>query len=612
MKRQPDAMLSVSGYSSGRRFFLPRRGGFFFMLVLVFSFSLLHFSCRSTPGGETPLPVDAPLAPEPQQPVSSGGGVVDEIRSLTETGTPSSLLSALEIIRTRGLGTTEFGRVMTSVIVTLIKTLYPAVQSQLPPLDPPLTHVYSRILRDAERGVYSAPQNNSADFLENLLPFLAFYSGTSLKNLPAENYLSAMPDLERAAQLNRESALPVFFIGNVYEHSGRQEDAVSQYTKVWELYPECFPAALSLARIMEAQGRRQDALRFLSDLVLRFPDNLQVKRQLALIYYRNGDWSRAEGAVAEILQKDSRDGEFVLMRAHIFVEQGQLLQAQAPLDIYAGINSNNRLYLFLRARVQAEAYHNRDAALNYLRSILRGSPGDAGGGWDNGSIDLWSASSLYAARLLMESSRPEDQNEGRGILRNLLAAPAPSLNIVSLALEDAVRREAWAEARPYLSRLLEQRRSVEDLLSAYVVEKGQGNNAAALSYARELYERDRSSEEGVIAYISALIDTGRREEAAAMIESRIGAIPGGVPKSRYFYLRSRVRTNEELVMNDLRSSLFEDPRNLDALIALFEIYHRRRDERRAVYYLKQALAIAPQNPRLKRYESEYQAALQSY
>jgi hypothetical protein len=90
-----------------------------------------------------------------------------------------------------------------------------------------------------------------------------------------------------------------------------------------------------------------------------------------------------------------------------------------------------------------------------------------------------------------------------------------------------------------------------------------------------------------------------------MIDSRLPALTGGTLKSRYFYLRSRVRTNEDSIMNDLRSSLFEDPRNLNALIAMFEIYHHRRDERRAVYYLKQALALAPDNPQLKRYEAEY-------
>jgi Tfp pilus assembly protein PilF len=82
-------------------------------------------------------------------------------------------------------------------------------------------------------------------------------------------------------------------------------------------------------------------------------------------------------------------------------------------------------------------------------------------------------------------------------------------------------------------------------------------------------------------------------------------------QSRYYYLRSRLGANEEAVMNDLHASLFEDPRNLNALTALFEIYHRRKDERRAVYYLKQALALAPDNPQLKRYEAEYAGAMRN-
>jgi Tfp pilus assembly protein PilF len=99
---------------------------------------------------------------------------------------------------------------------------------------------------------------------------------------------------------------------------------------------------------------------------------------------------------------------------------------------------------------------------------------------------------------------------------------------------------------------------------------------------------------------------GRRSDAAALLEARLAAAGGGVLKSRYYYLRSLLRPGEEAAMNDLHSSLFEDPRNLSALTAMFEIYHRRRDERRALYYLKQALAIAPEDPQLKRYEAEYE------
>ncbi|AEF80413.1 tetratricopeptide repeat protein [Leadbettera azotonutricia] len=552
-------------------------------------------ACGSNPDTrETPLPAEIPVPVESPQPAPPRtGGIAEEIRSLVEKGTPPALFEALELIRNRDLGNSEFGRVMNYVDATLLKVLYSATGPQLPQIDPPQTHVYTRILRDAEKGAYLNPMANSQDYLEFVLPFLALYAETR-----SERLLPALPDLQKAAELNSAALLAPFFMGIVYERSQRLDEANAQYSKAWQLSSDCYPAALGLARVLDAKGQRQEAAQLLQDLVIRFPDNLQIKRQLAIAWYRAGIWSRAEPAIAEILQRDNRDGEFILMRAHVLVEEGQFLQAQAPLDLYASINPNNRLYLFLRARVQSEGYRNRDAALNYLRSLLRGSAG---------AID--DEASVYAARLLMESSRQEDQNEGRDLLRRLLANPSPSLTVVTIALQDAVRRQAWAEARPYLARLLDERRSPQDLLSAYTVEHGQGNNAAALSYARELYEADRANEEGIIAYISALIDTGRQDEAARMIDTRLTGMSGGVLKARYHYLRSRTRASEDAIMNDLRSSLFEDPRNLLALTAMFEIYHRRRDERRAVYYLKQALALAPDNPQLKRYEGEYAGLL---
>ncbi|MDR1104917.1 MAG: hypothetical protein LBL44_01045 [Treponema sp.] len=557
---------------------------FFFLLAACGN----REAVRNTPpealsgsGGEGP----------PAESAGRPAGTADEIRRLTEAGVPSSLLRSVELIRARNLESTEFGRVMNGVNAALLRALYSDLRLPLPAVDLPQSHVYARILREAEQGGYT-PQPDSADYLQCVLPFLALTSETRKERLEA-----ALPDLRRAGGLNPSSALAPYFTGIVYERTGNLAEAGDAYAKAWGLSSECYPAALGLIRTLDGSGRKEEARRMLSDLVISYPDNMGIKRQLAVFYYENRDWSRAEAAIAEILQQNSRDGEFLLMRAHVLVEEGQALQAQAPLDLYAsGNTANNRLYLFLRARVQMEAYRNRDAALNYIRSMLRLS-----------SVD--DEATVYAARLLMESGRSEDQSEGRELLSRLLRAPSPSLAVISLALKDAVRREDWREAQGRLARLLDERRSVEDLLDAYTVERGLGNNARALAYARELYERDLSSDEGIIAYVSALVDTGRQEEAARMIESRLSGAAGGAVKSRYYYLRSRTRTGEEAVMSDLRSSLFEDPRNVGALTAMFEIYHRRRDERRAVYYLKQALALAPDNPQLRRYEREYSGAL---
>ena len=582
---------------------------------------LLFSSCMLIPAPvESPLPTQVHLPERAPQPVApSNGGIAGEIRALTEKATPSSLLGSLDIIRSRSIGYTEFGRMMNSVNAALLTTLYPAIDAELPPLDPPMTHVYARILQDVEKGIYTPPRRNSDDFLEHVLPFLSLYpngintvganalgmyvSGiyaigmnASEGTIPEETYLAVLGDLEKAGILNGESVLPRYFSGILHEFFGRPDDAALLYSWVWERFPECFPAALGLARTMEAKGRMEESERFLSELILSFPDNIQVKRQLARVYYDSGEWRRAEAAVDEILLGDSRNREFLLMKAHILVEQGQLLQAQVPLDAYAVINPGNRLYLFLRARVQAEAYNNIDAALNYLRSILRVSPI---------ADRLDNEASVYAARLLMESPRPQDKSEGRELLARLLAIGLPSLEVVTLAMKDAASRKAWEEAGRYLTRLLGERRSSQDLLEAFSVEREQGNMAAALSFAQELYERDRSNEEGTIAYITALIDMGQDGEASSIIGNRLDSVAGGAVKSRFYYLHSLTRASEELKMNDLRSSLFEDPRNLDALIALFEIYHGHGDERRAVFYLRQALALAPDDQRLKRYEAEY-------
>ncbi|MDR0473780.1 MAG: hypothetical protein LBH43_08960 [Treponema sp.] len=543
--------------------------------------------------------------PAPKEPSSAGpSGGAEEIRSLMLGGSPSSLRSSLELISSLELGNTEFGRVMNAAAVAVLRIVYPSFPVKLPSSDPLQAHVYARILRNVELGVYVSPPAGSQDYLELVLPFLALYN-----EVQKEKLLEALPYILKGEALNPNAVLAPLFLGIIYERIGMAKDAEDSYSRAWNLsaelsessYPDCYPAALSLARIMESRGQGREAAALLSELAIRFPDNLQVKRQLAYVYYRNQDWSRAEPAIAEILQRDSRDGEFILMRSHTLVEQGQWQQAQSSLDIYAQANQNNRLYFFLRARVQAEGYHNRDSALNYLRSLIRVPQGTV--------ID--DEASTYAIRLLMESPRIEDQNEGRELLKGFLANPNPSYALLSLGLQDCIRRRAWVEARTYLSRLLAGRRSFQDLLDAYTVEHSQGYNAAALSYARELYEKDRSNDDGICVYISALIDTGRREEAVRMIDSRLANLPGGVVKSRYYYLRSRTCTDDDLLMSALRSSLFEDPRNLDALIAMFEYYHQRRDERRAVYYLKQALAIASDNPQLKRYEAEYASVLGS-
>ncbi|MDR2535715.1 MAG: hypothetical protein LBD29_06750 [Treponema sp.] len=536
----------------------------------------------------------APASPkfskeESSQNRPSEGDIVYEIRSSAEKGTPSSLQNGLELIRNRNLETNDFGRVMNGVITALIQKLYPnpAGRTQISFSALPQTSLYSKILQKIESGKYIEPAPNSQDYLEYVLPFLAL-----LKETNQDQLMRVLPYLERAEELNPSSVLAPYFIGLVYERMNNPAEAIDAYWRAYKLSSECYPAALGLVHLMNNEGQKQEALWILEDLAAQFPDNRAIKRELAQGYYYNEDWYRAEPAIREVLQQNSREPEFILMQAHVLVEQGQYLKAVAPLDQYASIDTTNNLYLFLRARIQAEGYHNQEAALNYLRSMLRLS-------------EIDDKVAVYAAGLLLDSGRTEEQEEGQKLLQRLLEVPSPPLMVIELALNDGIRREAWSEAKGYLRRLLNEGASSQYLLKAYLIERNLGNKDAAFGYAKELHEKEPSNEEGTITYISALIDIGQFGEARSLIESRLAALNSGAVKAMYYYQRSRIQGSQEAGLNDLRSSLFEDPRNINALLGLLEIYHQQGDGRRALYYYKQARSFEPNNPRLRQYEKIY-------
>ncbi|MDR1859051.1 MAG: tetratricopeptide repeat protein [Treponema sp.] len=561
-----------------------------FLTMIFGNLLFLPLSCKTTNrAGNVPAPEGRPPAAasgDEAQPERSSG-ITDEIRRLTEEGTLASMQGAIELIRSRNLGSTDFGRVMNAANTILIRQVYGLTDIDLPVPDLPQTHLYARILRGAERGTYTAPPPNSSDYLECVLPFLSLINETRQEAL-----LAALPDLQRAQGIRPDSPLAPYFAALAHERIGQLAEAREEFAKALSVSEECYPAALGLARLMRLSGNEKEALDMLAELSERYPGNMPIMRQFATACYQSGDWARAEPIIAEVLKKHPRDGEFLLMRSHILVETGQYMRSQGSLDTYASFNPFTRLYLFLRARIQAEALQNREQALNFLQTLLRSYPDDE-------------EATLYTARLLLESALAGEQAEGRQLLRRMLENDSPPLSVLALALQDAISRESWQEAQGFQRRLLAERRSGKDLYDAYLVERGLGNSSRALSYARELYERDMRNDNGIATYISALIDLNRKEEAARLIEQRLSALSGGQEKSRYLYLRSRIGANEEVVMTDLGSALFENPRNLNALIAMFEIYHNRKDSRRAVYYLKQALAIAPGNPRLMRFEREY-------
>ncbi|GHU25010.1 hypothetical protein FACS1894172_10260 [Spirochaetia bacterium] len=514
-------------------------------------------------------------------------GTASEVQMLVEQALPSSLIQALGIIQSRNLGDNEFGRTMNAVIRILVRNIYPDMPVQLPPFDPSPSHLYTKILRAVENKSYTPSSSSAPDYLEYVLPFVTLLSEDNPGNID-----HAAPDMIRAQSLNRDSVLAPYFLGVIHERAGRYEDAHPYYDTIYSTAPEMYPAGIGLSRILAATGRITTAIQFLQAMDAQAPDNPAIQGQLARTYYMAERWTDASALLAPIVQQQNVNPVFILMYAQCLVEQRQFVRAQSPLDRYIALNPDDRRALLLYVRIQSEGYHNREAALNYARTLTR-----------RPFID--DEASVYALQLLQDSSRTDDKEEAQQLLAVLLNNQNPPLAVLVLGAEDAIQRKDWPAATAYNNRILAQSRSAHDLLRAWTAARGQGNQQQAFGYALELYQKYPALEDGISAYCTELIDSGKNKEASELIASRLAVVKSSTIKSQYYYLSSRIKTDEESILHDLRTSIFEDPRNLNSLLALFEFYHRKNDTTRAIFYFRQALSIDPKNPRLQQYRQQY-------
>ena len=509
-------------------------------------------------------------------------------------GSPGALRNALALLEDRALLQSEYGRTLNAVAALLIDLIYPDAGGRHGEVNPPLQHAYTKIIADVQKGTWMPPPAGSADYLTNLLPCVLL-----MTNAAADVNNAALPFLEKARQINPKGVLAVYFSALAVERSGRLLDARRLYDEAVTLSNgECYPAFLGIARILARAGRHEDAIALLTETARLYPDNIASRRQLAVSYIAAEEWEKADEVIAAVLARNSRNPEFLLMQARVFVELGRYNQAQLPLDTYipSGGAGTNREYLFMRARLAWEGNRSRSAAVTALRTILAAAPNDV-------------EAQIYLARLLLGSSQAAFKTEGRLLLARLLSEPSPSPEIFQLALEDAIARAAWTEADGYLAEIVKDAPSLSSLKNAVIVKNGLGDRTAALDFARNAAAAFPDDENTRLDLVGMLVESEKnaeRDEGRAMINTALATLKTADARSRALYYRSRLHANDEDAINDLRASLLEDPRNVAAILGLIAIYDKRKDTRRVTFYLQQALVLAPDNPEVTRLRLLYE------
>lgn len=533
--------------------------------------------------GQTSQTQEATKLPTAAKPKSYFAKISEDIVKDVENGSPASIAQAMAAIHKAEENLTQNEKVFIYAASEIMRILWPSQKITWNVYDVTDETPYTGALKSVRNGIYDTSTGNS-DFLSTFLPALVYLTPNITANVQAQCEQGILD----ALKLNPSSVAANYLAGLYYEKKAEYVKAEAYLKKAYD-GSRTIEILLEYAGVLSKNGKST-----LAESVMKeagssgaSSTNLAILKQNAWIAFEKGDYNAAEEAVARVLQQTPNDLEFVLFRARIFIEKNDYIHAVSLLDMYARQNDTNIDYLILRARVQLDWSKNTNAATETIEKAMQLYP-------DN--VDAL----LIAARI---SSLTDGPVAGKYAdeLAAIVLEKAPSNNDAQVyALDGLVQRENWQEAYQISSSLIKKQADNESLILKHVnVCLKLNKKGEAMELAQKAYNANPANETITQAYILASTQVLSREESLKLIDSMLPTASSKI-KSYLYYRKSFLERSEDTALADLRSSLIANPRNSDSLFRLYEIYYDKKDYRKAQYYLKQVVAINPNDSSVRK------------
>ncbi len=498
-----------------------------------------------------------------------------------QNGSPESLREAMSLMRQRTSEYEEPEKVLAVVSAEIMKLVWPTEKITWDIPEVTSDNPYTGAISSVKQGVFDSSTGN-VDFLTTLLPALVIVNSSSDISVyePCENALKS------ALQIQSNSVLANYLLAVLYERKQNFENAEKYLSLAYEASPKTSEISLSYSRILRTNGKLAEAFKVLNSIDSTIND-ISVLKQNAYIAFDSGDYDAAELYVARVLQQTPNDLEFLLFRAKILVDKKDYIHAVSLLDVYARQDNTSIDYLVLRARVQLDWSKNTAAASETVEKALQMYP-------DN--VDAL----MFAARISSETDSPVAGKYADELAASVLEKKPGNQEAMTYALDGLIQRENWQEAYTASRNLISMDKVSSEVVEKYVnvcLKLGKYNEA--YEYAKARYDANPSDEVLLQAFILAYSKVGNRDAVLKYIDSLMNSSSAKV-KSYLYYRRSFLQLTEEKQLADLRSSLISNPRNSDALFRLYELYYAKQDYRKAQYYLRQVVAINPNDTSIKK------------
>ena len=539
-----------------------------FAACLIITLSLIVVGCTTRPDGQESSDIS----------VSSNElDILETCKKNLSIASPDTLRAVISLLSESDAGKSESGIEYAYIASGLMARVYPVVMGDRLVPAAPVGSIYPDLFKQIESGVIPEINQDDISFLTVLaVPAAVLYSDDKTVELACLDYIN------QAIMMNERSVLPLYLRGYINERNARFDEALVDYTAALELDPSTYPAEIGQARIYTQTGRNDAAVDIMNMLSAQYPFSVEILTKAAETRLLIKDYSGALEYSSEVLRTDPDNPEILLLRARVFFEQENLQQARRLIEVLERMSFDTAEFYLVKSKTEKAGGDNL-SALNTLEKAVIKYP-------DNKEIE-----EAYGAILMLTGRK----DEAREILTGEGSTGNTGSEGLIVLIDDAIEMEDWKAAAEYAQRLLSEDNSLKAGLAVWKAWYAQSNYVKALEISGALFENYPESTDSAIAFIKTLVAMNRRLQAERILNQRIPIEKDAEKRSELYYLKSLTDISEDDKLQSLRSALFENLQNIDALVSISRLYTDMGDVRKAYRYIKQAAALAPGNTEIK-------------
>ena len=408
----------------------------------------------------------------------------------------------------------------------------------------------------------------------------------------------AEAELKKGVEVAPQDRSAWFVLASYYYVTRRMDQAETAYKALADIDKDKPEGAVVLADFYSSINRYDDAVKIYQDVLAKAPDFIQGRYRLGEILLNRGDTQGATAQVDELLKKDPKDRQALLLRARIRSLNGQPENLKAAIEdlkevLHQEPNSRAGLYFMAQMNFNLGAI---DEARNAAGELERNYPD-------------------YLPAKLMQILISSNAGDAKTALR-LASDLLERLNKTAPDRDNSPQLLAEIQEKTYLARGSAQLRlgnapaargdfdaarqvnpNDPDVYNSLALASlGENKPDEAIGFFENALQIDNTNFNAFNGLINLYAQRKELPKAHARLQTALDANPN---KATLYYLKALIyalEQNPQGAEAGFRKAIELDPNYVNAYSALGALFINTRQEERAIAEYKKITELRPDNP----------------